>query len=100
MLRDPIQSHSVPSGTIVPNVGLYEVWGETGSSLIRYREKCSRIKSSEIYAVSTSKQFPTLRRNTVLLFSRCSRRPIGPEEKPNTSLRNNAARTSKLAEKF
>jgi len=51
-----------------------------------------------MYAVSTGKQFPTFRRNTVLLFSRCSGRPLGPEEKPNTSLRNIVARTSKLAD--
>jgi hypothetical protein len=64
--------------------------------LTRYREKCSRFKSSEIYAVSTGKQFPTFPMNTVLLFSRCSRRLLGPEEKPNTPLRNIAARKSKL----
>jgi len=64
--------------------------------LISYREKCSRFKSSEMYAVSTGRQFPTFRRNKVLLFSRCSRRPLGPEEKPNTSLRNITARTLTL----
>jgi hypothetical protein len=51
-----------------------------------------------MYAVSIGKQFPTFRRNTVLLFSRCSRRPLGPEEKPNSSLRNIPARASKLAD--
>jgi hypothetical protein len=80
----------------------YETW-PIGSSegtrvFTEVQRKCSKFKPSEMYAVSTGKQFPTFRRKTVLLFSRCSGRPLGPDEKPNTSLRNIVARTSKLAD--
>ena len=83
--RNPIEPHSVPGRDMAQRLLAlpYETW-PIGSSegtrvFTEVQRKCSKFKPSEMYAVSTGKQFPTFRRKTVLLFSRCSGRPLGPD---------------------